>query len=100
MLTELCEDLAQSFDVSVLAGQPNHVAEDGPSYRISGVQRRNDVEIYRVRHSRFTKRSMFGKACNLISFMLAATWQSFFIPKHQVVVVETDPFLLSATNWW
>ena len=94
LLTELCEDLAKSFDVSVLAGQPNHVA-DQQSFRATGIQRRNHVEIYRVRHSQFRKRSMFGKACNLLSFLLAAIWQSFFIPKHQVVVVETDPFLLS-----
>ncbi len=38
---------------------------------------------------------MFGKACNLLSFLAAASWQAFFIPKHQVVVCETDPFLLA-----
>jgi glycosyltransferase involved in cell wall biosynthesis len=95
LLTELCEDLASTFDVSVLVGQPNHVAEEDQVYASAGVQWRNDVEIYRVRHSRFPKRSIVGKACNMVSFMLAATWQSFFIPKHQVVVVETDPFLLA-----
>ncbi len=43
LLTELCEDLASKFDVSVLTGQPNHIVEN-ESYRKSGVQRRNDVE--------------------------------------------------------
>lgn len=94
LLTELCEDLTDTFDVSVLAGQPNHVAGT-ESFRTSGVQRRNSVDVYRVKHFQFSKDSMFGKACNFISFFVSATWQSFFIPKHQVVVVETDPFLLA-----
>ena len=96
LLTELCEDLADDhFAVSVLAGQPNHVTDRSQSFTHNGVQRRNGVDIYRVGHTRFSKSSMLGKALNLISFTLAATWQSFFIPKHQVVVVETDPFLLA-----
>lgn len=96
LLTELCEDLAkEGFAVSVLAGQPNHVTDASQTYHRSGVQRRNGVDIYRVRHTRFNKSSMFGKSLNLVSFTLAATWQSFFIPRHEVIAVESDPFLLA-----
>lgn len=94
LLTDLCEDLAQEFDVSVLAGQPNHVSRPH-NYISTGVQFKDDVEIYRVQHSTFTKSSMLGKALNLVSFAACAFWKVFWIPRHTVVVVETDPFLLA-----
>ncbi len=101
LLTELCEDLStQGFAVSVLAGQPNHVTDTSQSFYRSGMQRRNGVDIYRVRHTRFSKSSMLGKALNLMSFTLAATWQSFSIPRHEIVVVESDPFLLAILGGW
>ena len=101
LLTELCEDLAErGFAISVLAGQPNHVTDEKQTFTRSGVQRRNGVDIYRVRHTKFNKASMIGKALNLVSFTVAATWQSFFIPKHEVVVVESDPFLLAILGGW
>lgn len=101
LLTELCEDLSkEGFAVSVLAGQPNHVTDAQQAFHRSGVQRRNGVDIYRVRHTKFNKSSMFGKAMNLLSFTAAATWQSFFIPRHEVVVVESDPFLLAILGGW
>jgi UDP-GlcNAc:undecaprenyl-phosphate GlcNAc-1-phosphate transferase len=98
LLTDLCEDLGKSFHISVLAGQPNENPQN-ESFQPSGVQRRNGVEIHRVRHTRFSKRTLPGKALNLTTFLIAATWRSFFIPKHHVVVVETDPFLLALLGW-
>ena len=94
LLTDLCEDLGSHFDVSVLAGQPNHVTHEA-RYRVNGAQHRNNVDIYRVPHTTFRKGSMIGKAVNLITFSLLACWKVFWIPKHEVVVVETDPFLLA-----
>jgi glycosyltransferase involved in cell wall biosynthesis len=94
LLTELCEDLGQSMPVSVLAGQPNHNLNH-EHYVGKGVERRNDVSIYRSRHTRFKKTSFFGRALNMLTFLASAAWRSLTIPRHDVVVVETDPFLLA-----
>jgi UDP-GlcNAc:undecaprenyl-phosphate GlcNAc-1-phosphate transferase len=93
LLTKLCENLADSFDVSVLVGQPNANPKNDQFVR-SGMQRRNKVEIHRVRHFRFPKRSTAGRALNLVSFFVSACWQAIWVPHPQVVVAETDPFLL------
>ena len=94
LLTELCEGLATEFEVSVLVGQPNHMTH-AQSYRATGTQHRNNVDIYRVAHTTFSKRTMLGKAINLVSFTASALWKVFWVPKHEVIVVETDPFLLA-----
>lgn len=94
LLTELCEDLGQTMPVSVLAGQPNHnlLHEE---YVGTGVERRNNVSIYRSRHTRFKKTSLIGRALNMVTFLVSAAWRALTIPKHDIVIVETDPFLLA-----
>ncbi|HEX3871923.1 MAG TPA: glycosyltransferase family 4 protein, partial [Pirellulales bacterium] len=93
LLTELCEDLATRFDVTVLAGQPNQ-NPDGHDFSTSGFERRNGVTIHRVWNTRFSKRSFVGKAVNLLTFWLLASWAALRLPKPEIVVVETDPPLL------
>lgn len=91
LLTALCEGLAVDFDVHVLAGQPNVTAgvaewKNTPS--------RNGVTIHRVKHATFSKRNMFLKAVNFVSFVRACRKQIRNIPAPDIVVFETDPFLL------
>ncbi len=94
LLTELCEDLGQTMPVSVLAGQPNHNLQH-EHFVGKGVERRNDVSIYRSRHTRFKKTSFIGRALNMVTFLASAAWRSLTIPRHDIVIVETDPFLLA-----
>ncbi|MBL8816825.1 MAG: glycosyltransferase family 4 protein [Planctomyces sp.] len=90
LLTALCEGLAKDFDVHVLAGQPNAAADS----EWQDVQVRNGVTIHRVSHTTFSKRRMLLKAVNFLSFVRAAGRQAAQLPKPDVVVFETDPFLL------
>jgi glycosyltransferase involved in cell wall biosynthesis len=95
LLTELCEDLASTgeFDVHVLCGQPNHVA-DGLSLDDDRMIHHSGVTIHRIPHTSFSKRSMLGKLTNLVTFTLSAWWNSSRIPRPAVVITETDPFFL------
>lgn len=93
LLTQLCENLADTFDISVLVGQPNANPKN-ESYVRYGVQTRNGVDIHRVPHTTFNKRSTMGKALNFVSFFFSACWQAVWVPHPQVVIAETDPFLL------
>jgi hypothetical protein len=93
LLTELCEDLAGPFDVTVLAGQPNQ-NPDQVVFRRRGWETRNGVHIRRVRHSQFPKRFFLGRLINLVTFLLGASLAALIIRRPDIVVVETDPPLL------
>jgi len=94
LLTSLCEDLAQEFDVEVIAGRPNHEQEQFNASTV-GVVRRRGVTIHRVLHTRFPKSSWIGRLLNLTTFtasaFLTSLWRS---PRPDLVVTETDPFFL------
>ena len=93
LLTELCEDLADPFDVTVVAGQPNHNPTAAKFVR-SGVEVRNGVTICRVRHTRFPKSFLPGRVLNLLSYLVLASWAALRVRRSDIVVVETDPPLL------
>ncbi|MEZ6128508.1 MAG: glycosyltransferase family 4 protein [Planctomycetaceae bacterium] len=91
LLTALCEGLADDFDVHVLAGCPNVTTCDADW---TNTNQRNGVTIHRVKHTTWPKSNMLMKAANFLSFAFAAQRQIFKVPQPDVVVFETDPFLL------
>ncbi len=93
LLTELCEDLASSFDVTILAGQPNQNPRGVP-FRSSGWEVHQGVKIRRVRHTRFPKSFLPGRVLNLLTYLAAAMWAALFLPRPDLIVCETDPPLL------
>ena len=99
LLSELCEDLAVDYDVAVLAGQPNQNPLNVPFCR-AGVERRHGVTIVRVRNTRFAKSSLARRASNLLSYLAMAWLRAVRLPRPEIVVVETDPFLLPLLGLW
>jgi len=99
LLTELCEDLSGRFDVTVIAGQPNHNPTNAIFSRCQREQH-NNVTIERVWHPQMGKRSMLARAVGLIGFLVAATGRAFRVTSPDVVVVETDPFMLPWLGRW
>ena len=93
LLTELCEDLAQDFNVSVVAGQPNQ-NPTGAKYRKYGLDQHRGVTIHRVPHTQFHKASLLGRISNLLTYLLAAALAALTRFRPDVVIVETDPPLL------
>ena len=91
LLTALCEGLASDFDVHVLAGQPNATSSEED---FSTTASRNSVTIHRVKHTTWPKRNMALKAINFLSFVWACRRQIHKLPQPDIVVFETDPFLL------
>ena len=92
-LSELCEDLADRFQVTVVAGQPNE-NPDGVAFRRTGWDEHRGVRIRRVWNSRFPKSFLPGKAVNLLTYLATACWAALTVPRPDIVVVETDPPLL------
>lgn len=99
LLTELCEDLSDRFDVTVIAGQPNHNPTN-ESFSRSQREQHNNVTIERVWHPQMGKQSMLARAMGLIGFLIAATARAFRMKSPDVVVVETDPFMLPWLGRW
>lgn len=99
LLTELCEDLTGQFDVHVIAGQPNQ-NPDGTSFRRRGVEVRHGVTVHRVWHTQFRKTWLVGRALNLLTFLVSATVAALLMPKPDIVVTQSDPFLLSIVGRW
>ena len=93
LLTELCEDLSATCDVTVIAGQPNQNPE-GADFVHRGWQLRNNVQIRRVWHTRFRKTSFAGRVLNMVSYLLAAFCAGLAVRRPDVIVVETDPPVL------
>ncbi len=93
LLTELCEDLAPEFAVTVFAGQPNQNPDETP-FRRRGLEIRSGVEIRRVPHTGFSKLSLWGRGVNIVSYLFMAAAAAMFGPRPSIVVVETDPPLL------
>ena len=98
LLTELCEDLAPSFAVTVIAGQPN----DNPTrseFQRLGTEVYHGVRIFRVWHSRFPKQFLPARLINYLSFLIGAFWAALWTKRPDVVVAETDPPLLCLIGW-
>ena len=95
LLTALCEGLSGEFQVSVLAGQPNAIVDELEVENWNSAVARNNVGINRVKHTCFPKRSLVGKGLNFLSFARAAKSALRTVSTPDVVVFETDPFLLA-----
>ena len=94
LLTELSEDLADRFEISVVVGRPN-ANPSGEHFRGVGSQVRNGVRILRVPHTRLPKGWLPGRAINFATFVASATVRATFCRRQDLIVVETDPFLLA-----
>src|SRR3954467_7308986 len=68
LLTELCEDLAESFDITVIAGQPNQNPA-GIAFKTKGTEQHNGVTIRRVPHLKLGKRSLLGRGLNMLTYL-------------------------------
>src|SRR4029079_13115637 len=99
LLTELCEDLAWDFDMTVVAGQP-HQNPSGVPCKSWGRDQHHGVNIRRVPHLTLGKTSLWGRAVNMLTYLAGAAVTALCVSRPAAVVVETDPFLLPIIGRW
>jgi len=97
-LTELCEDLADEFEVHVICGRPQRLT-DPASQASYGTTVHRGVTIHRLPHTQFDKASFGGRVANMATFQATAAWHTLRVPRPDVMVVETDPPLLCLLGW-
>ena len=85
LLTELCEGLADEFDVQVVTGIL-HGHESEPRRVV-----RNGVEVVRVPSTSFERSKLAARGANYLTYLSRAFAQALRGPRPDVVLCMTDP---------
>jgi glycosyltransferase involved in cell wall biosynthesis len=85
LLTELCEGLADEYDVRVITGIL-HGHENEPRRTV-----RNGVEVVRVPSTSFERSKLAARATNYLTYLSRALAQALRGPRPDVVLCMTDP---------
>lgn len=94
LLTDLAFDLAgRGKSVTVITSRQRI---DAPKSGLSGFERINGVEVYRVWTTSFSRASLAGRAMDYLTFYLFSGWLLFRLCRAgDMVVAKTDPPLIS-----
>jgi glycosyltransferase involved in cell wall biosynthesis len=87
LLTELCEALADEYDVTVVTG----AAADQPHR-----SERNGVTIVRVRSTSYDRAQLWRRAANYVTYIVGAFREALALPRPDVVMCLTDPPFIGA----
>ena len=82
LLTELCEALAETHDVTVVTG----AAKGLPARQV-----RNGVTIVRVRSTTYDRSHLFRRAANYVTYVLGLVRRAMLSRRPDLVVAMTDP---------
>ncbi len=98
LLSDLAFSLVDGFEVIVVAGRQRY---DDPAARLPARERVRGVTVRRVASTRFGRGGLAGRVLDLASFH-AAVWLALLglARRGDVVVVKTDPPLLSIAAGW
>ena len=89
-MTELCESLAEEYDVHVVTGAVR--AREPQPHRFV----RNSVGVERVRSTTYERARLSLRALNYVTFLGGAFLQALRAPRPDVVLCMTDPPMLGA----
>lgn len=88
MLSDLCEALAEDFDITVVTGRlRDH--EDEPDFEI-----RNGVTVIRVHSTSYDRAPLHKRAVNYFTYLARALRRGLRAPRPNVVLCMTDPPLV------
>ncbi|HEY5057530.1 MAG TPA: glycosyltransferase family 4 protein [Gaiellaceae bacterium] len=88
LLTELCEALAEDYDVTVVTG--------GTRAELPERELRNGVRIVRVHSTAFDRTRLSRRAANYFTYLLGAAREGIGSASPDVVVCMTDPPFIGA----
>lgn len=89
LLSDLCEALADEFDITVVTG-----ALATPLGRPGRIER-NGVRIIRVRSTSFERSKLLRRAVNYLSYLLLSLRAGMTLPRPDVVLCMTDPPIIA-----
>src|SRR4051794_23345065 len=83
LLTQLCEELARDYDVTVVTGA---VAGARPGREV-----RNGVEVVRVFSTSFDRRRLSRRATNYVTYVGSSLWAGLTEHPPDIVLSMSDP---------
>jgi len=93
-LTELCERLAKSYRITVIAGRSYYVRKEAfKPRRFYCKETFNGIEILRVRHTKFWKANTFSRMINWMTYGILAFIAALRIKSHLIIACTDPPFL-------
>ena len=92
LLTELCQELADDFEIHVICGNPLYRKVKN-SFLISKSNYKN-ITIWRINNSSFPKKHLFTRLINLVSYFIPCFFKVTSFKKVSCIISETDPPLL------
>jgi colanic acid biosynthesis glycosyl transferase WcaI len=84
LLSDLCEALADEFDVTVVTGMV-------PGHDATGKAERNGVQIVRVGSTAYDRSKLSLRAVNYVTYLALSFLEGLRAPKPDVVLCMTDP---------
>jgi colanic acid biosynthesis glycosyl transferase WcaI len=84
LLAELCEALADEFDLTVVTGMVAGAEEPGRTVR-------NGVKIVRVDSTAYDRSRLSLRAVNYLSYLTLSLWEGLKVERPDVVLCMTDP---------
>ena len=92
LLTDLCEGLAQTYDVHVVTGVL-HEHEHEPRWLS-----RNGVTIHRVRSTAYDRTGLAARASNYFTYLGVALGRGLFAKPPDLILCMTDPPMVGAVG--
>ncbi len=97
LLTELCEDLAEHHEVTVVAGRPSYSPIHSTRTRgLVSRDRHGNVEVLRTWSTSFPRSSMTGRLSNYATYLTSCLVGAFRAGRPDVVLAMTDPPIVAA----
>ena len=93
LLSELCQDLSATHDVTVVAGRAYNMQRFGSWLPVKR-EHWGRVEILRAYNPRLDKRVFAARVLNLLSYFCFSFVAGWFAKRPDIVIVETDPPVL------
>lgn len=94
LLTELCEELEDDFEIHVICGNPLYRKTKNKG--LVNKTQYGKITIWRINNTTLPKKYFLGRFINLFSYFILCLFWSFFLKKMDCVIAETDPPLLAS----
>lgn len=85
LFAELCEALAEDYEITVITGRLRGHPE------LPARERRNGVEIIRVASAAYDRAMLRFRALNYVTYLAQALRTAFVLPRPDVILCGTDP---------
>jgi len=97
LLTELCENLEDDFEIHVICGNPLY--RKTKTRGLVNKTQYGKITIWRTNNTTLPKKYFLARFINLFSYYILCFFWSFFIKKVDCVIAETDPPLLASVAY-